>query len=75
MFLLQMRRLKLNIRDICFLWFEEAEPGLKMLHEGRFQLKGATFGGRVPFYRMLIVASFFSFLCLFPFFFRFLYNS
>lgn len=30
-------------REICFLWPQEAEPGSKMLHESRFQLKGATF--------------------------------
>ena len=47
---------------------EEGNGSLKMLHEGRFQLKGAIFGDRIPFYRMLIVALFFSSLCLFPFF-------
>lgn len=38
-------------RDVYSLWSQEAEPGSEMLlHESWFQPKGATFGGRVPFY-------------------------
>lgn len=55
-------------REVCFLWPQEAEPGSKMLYECDFELKGATFRGKVPFHRMPVVASFFSFLYLFPFF-------